>query len=60
MQDAHNFRCAEAFTNATHQEYHQYHSADTKMIKGKVVTLKNAAAEASWSAPIKSAKDLSG
>jgi len=60
MWDAHNFRCAEAFAKATHQEYHLYHSVDTKTIKGKLVTLKNAAAEAAWSAPIKVAKDLSG
>ena len=60
MRDAHNLRCAEAFAKATHQEYHLYHSVDTKTIKGKVVTLKNAAAEAAWSAPVKAAKDLAG
>ncbi|KAJ7825029.1 hypothetical protein B0H14DRAFT_2821490, partial [Mycena olivaceomarginata] len=51
---------AEAFTTATGQDCHTYHSRDTRGRGRKRKQLTGLAAEAAWSVPVKEANDLGG
>ncbi|KAJ7099919.1 hypothetical protein B0H15DRAFT_737554, partial [Mycena belliarum] len=51
---------AEAFAVATGQEYHTYHSYDTRGRGRKRKQLTGLAAEAAWAVPVKEANDLGG
>ncbi|KIJ44904.1 hypothetical protein M422DRAFT_107304, partial [Sphaerobolus stellatus SS14] len=51
---------AEAFSKATGQAFHLYHSIDTTGRGRKKKSLQNAAAQAAWMAPVKDAENLSG
>ncbi|KAJ6605880.1 hypothetical protein B0H10DRAFT_1820159 [Mycena sp. CBHHK59/15] len=51
---------AEAFAVATGQEYHVYHSRDTRGRCRRRKQLTGLAAEAAWLVPVKEANDLGG
>jgi hypothetical protein len=59
-RDRHNNNMTKAFAAATGQEYHLYHSHDTRGRGCNRKQLTGLAAEAAWSVPVKDAKDLGG
>ncbi|KAJ3881168.1 hypothetical protein F5051DRAFT_290444, partial [Lentinula edodes] len=51
---------AKAFARATGQEFHVYHSTDTRGRGKNKKVIKGVAAEAAWRIPVKDAQDLGG
>ena len=60
VRDAHNMKASQAFAKMTRQEFHVYHSTDSKGKGKNKYILQNAAAKAAWNGRVKDAKDLSG